>query len=444
MVFTTRGRMPLLGIKSDSWYNAGLLEGFVLADDIQQALYHLGTHYKHISDAWFRLRGQKLATFEQVQSFLKKQVSWAQNHVKSTSESESNFKTSLRSVMEHLQGIADGYNMRFKAQIQKKTLDAITLAEMFLLNSIQELLDIGSHVSQQPLSLDPKHATKESKKLFGSAKSTLAALLLSGRVSALMAHLVSPVASDAMNLTQIKTVCDNQAWYPFDFPRPFVRISIDSSRGFQHIALPGSVVSMDSFSVTLTAPKLASVVMRQAEFIDARNQSDYSGFISGWMIPAAAFHTPNLTASIFNDYWKSSQASMISKGWKTLLLESGHLSELQFYSDTSQTADLTATLLKDDFILTMPTQTLLKDEARKIHGFDSIGWRREKGIQLTDIDPYQHESIRNAIQNSEPDIRELLTGSTSITLQEVILELRHQFELTFMRTEEYFEIQIPS
>jgi hypothetical protein len=433
LIYTHRTGMIQLGIISNNWYHAGLLEGFVLSNDIKDHLFMTEKYYSLVSDAWNGIKGQKLAKFETLKEYCASQVNLF-------TSSKNTPSLNMTHVMQHLNGIVDGYNLRYAAKIENKKLPALTLADLFLINSLSEIVDLGGYLAQLPIEFTSLSKTNYAKR-FSNEKTIMSALLVAGRISASMLRFHS--SSETTSYPNIKTLWENQVWYPSPMKRIFVRISIESEghiHGHQHIGFPGQVISMDSFSISLSTSKLAMVVMRQADFSTRTVASlPPTVLLSAWMPVASAFHTPNITFSQYVDIWNSSRSNILSTEWKSLSLSKGKIFEIESHFDTFEQVERTSLLLKNQFILSDPTMTLLNGPSLAQHGFtkQKHSFDKESGLQTTNVDAYRHESIWNAQKHDIIDNNKLLTTSTRKEFEEVQLEVRDQFGISFDRQTEY-------
>lgn len=350
LIYQERGNLIQLNVISENLYFSGLLQGFVLSNDIKEHANSIKTHYAHLAEAWHRITGQKLAKMSEILNFFAHQAQQAL-------EPQTAHLLNITGPLQQMKGIVDGFNMRYASRIEKKTISPLTLADLFFINSQPELLDVGAYVKQSVLHFEGS-ATSDYGKRTGKFLSLQSALLVSNRAATTL--LSFPRTTDATTYPNFASSWVNLLWYPKFLKRTFFRIKIAGaeSYGFQYVGFPGQIVSTDSFSASvITGPKLTTTVMRQVDFTDRNFESRPTPVLSAWMSLAASFYTRNVTYSDFVGNWNRSRSNLISKDWKTVSVYNSQVLVLESSESGLNTYDRTASYLENHATLEETTTT---------------------------------------------------------------------------------------
>jgi len=433
--------MIKIGVKADTWRHAGLLEGYVLSQDMKMHLNYFENHYKRLISAWDHVKSQKMANFDDLRLFFSTQLDSLRTRLPLALKD-------FQLVLEHLEGMAEGYNLRYASQIAKRNVAAISVSDLFLLNSYHELVDLGLFVNRQSINFGVSDSKSQYSKRNDRETTLLASLFLSGRVSASLLQFEVPTINGHRNITNARMAWENQPWYPMHFRRVLSRISVGSgvSRyGYQFVGFPGQVISMDSFSLSMSQKKLTTVLMRQADFSPALRAKPVpsSSPLCAWMLVSTAFHTPNITILQYINMWRQLKPSLVSTEWKTIAVADAEIRELETHYDVLQVSSILESLGSRNFHFTSPTFTLLAGQQAEDHGFSAVKHRRDEDthMQTTTVDAYRHESLWNALKQP-PDMnpKRILSTATSPTMDQIERDLRSKFDLDISRQVELIEL----
>jgi hypothetical protein len=434
LLYVERWGMVRVGVDAQNWYFSGLLEGFVLSSDIRDTLEMVKQYYGRISAAWQGIMGQKLAKFEELRAFVATQVNRAQS-LKDAPH------LNMTDVLNHMQGMVDGYNMRFAVKIESNKQTAISLADLFLLNSISELIDLGAYVNHEAVNFGSP--STEFGKRHGTWISLLSAMLVSGRASASLMELSNP--SEATNYPNIQISWANQLWYSKSMRRIFSRISIasDATHGYQFIGFPGQTISIDSFSMNLGKNnQFASVVMRQLDFRASTFESRPTPPLSAWMLVSAAYHMSNITYTQYMDMWNHSRPHLLAQEWKTICVSNSQVNVLQSLIDELLSYQATASLLQDKFMFEEPSMTHATGQSLKKSNFQFVEHNVDSKtrLQSTQIDTHNHASLWNAIKHEHQETTAMLSGTTRKDIEAARDEVAESYALYLESGVEYVEL----
>lgn len=441
IIYTKRDGIIRAGIVAQNWYSAGLLEGFVMSQEIANHLSFAHRHYAASSSAWEKLTGQKLAPITDLIKFF-------QSQAKQLELPSHPLKGSLSRVMDHLKGIVEGHNMRFHAQIEDKDMTPIELADLLLLNSFSELLDIGAKVTGSRLMMHAKAETKAATRLGSEELFFLCQELIANRVAGVFVRFASGPTTNSVAWPEIKTLWEVQHWSPLNFARAFIRVNIvepampsDQQMGIQVVGFPGQIASSDSLSSSATSKMLTISTMRQLDFSSdqgATTQAKTDFDISPWMALATTTHTHNATMEMLNDAWNKSMPHMTSTEWKVLAAYDASVVEFESHFDGYIRTNLTSNLLKHTHLLTTSSTTRLNAQQRDKHGF-KINIDKDSQIQSSSADAFQHDSISRGYTHQTIETGKIFTASERPELDKAIYEVGALSGLFYVHQTEHVE-----
>lgn len=404
LIYTKQHGVIRSGIVAENYYFAGLLEGFVMAQEISNHLDDFHRYYVLAASAWEKLTDQKLADIGALVSFFKAKAAQLEAPAHP-------LKDSLSDVTDHLKGIVEGYNMRFAEQKQYKVAPSITLSDLLLLNSYSELLDIGAKIQGERLKIHSTPKTKTARSLGSTDVFILCQELLAHRASGSFIQLGFETNSAAW--PDVSLLWEALHWYPYTVTMSFFRVSIThpndktsysldetsfSTQGYQFIGFPGQVISTDSVSLSLASKQLSMVALRQTDFSSLEGAATTTKplfDVSPWMVMAAALHAPNATLSTLIGSWNASLPYLTSTEWKMITVFDQSVSEIEVHYDGLLHTNLTSHLQKETFLLTTSSTTRLSGAQFLKHGYD-IRIEKETQMQTSAADTFHHEALARA------------------------------------------------
>lgn len=444
IIYTKRDGIVRAGIVAQNWYFAGLLEGFVMSQEISNHLSYAHRHYAASSSGWEKLTGQKLAPISDLIKFFQAQAKQLELPSHPLSQSLSN-------VTDHLKGIVEGHNMRFHALIDSKEMTSLELADLLLLNSFSELLDIGAKATGSRLKMHAKAETKAAQRLGSDDLFYLCQEVIANRVAGVFMRFASGPTTNSVAWPQIKTLWEVQHWSPYNFARAFIRVNIveplnaslpsDQQLGIQVVGFPGQIVSTDSLTSTATSKTLTLSILRQLDFASSEDDAapSKSPFdISPWMALAATTHTSHATLETLNDAWNKSMPYMTSADWKFLAGYDGSVVEFESHFDGFIRTNLTSQLLKRTHLLITTSTTRLSEQQREKRGL-KIAIDTDTQTQSSAADAFQHDSISRGYMHQTIETGKIFTAAERPELARAIYEVGALSGLFYQHQTEHVE-----
>ena len=452
LIFTKRDGVIRAGIVAEKWYFAGLLEGFVMSEEIINHVSFLYRHYEASKRAWEDLTGQKLGGLVALKQYFDAQA-------KQLNSPSHPLNAYLSDVKDHLKGIMDGFNMRYASKIQHKEASPLTLSDLLMLNSYSELMDIGAKIMGKHLKIHSNPQTAAAKRLGSKDVFILVQELLTTRISANLLRIASGRDTHTDAWPDVKILWENHYWFPYSLSRAFIRITIkpkhinsngaistsqESSEpfGFQFIGFPGQVASTDSFSVSVSPKQFSLSVLRQTDFSSPEGDQSYETSalqISPWLVISTALHRPNTTLHMLVDSWNASLPHLTSTEWKFVVAFDKSLSEIETHFDGFQRTNLTSHMQKHTYILSTSSTTRLNSDQIAKHGY-KFNIEKYAIIQSSSADAFNHDAIARTTEFQYLEPGKLLTSTTRPELERAVYELNALFGIFYHSQGEYLEL----
>lgn len=208
--FDERFHIKRLFVSSESWYNAGLIEGYVTSQNIQSFIVYL----RKLKKVLCNIAGVN-------ETIINNTIKSYVNEIESYDYE----------IMQHLNGILEGYNM-------KENLSKLSMEDLFLINMLWE---IDSYI------LNGYDISKVDNLTLNDL---VKFLILKGEASASFLHFHNEFLSNQilLNYFQYTPIPISYRFYKWYRIKPNIKYKNDFQFEYKFVSYPGQIVSTESIS----------------------------------------------------------------------------------------------------------------------------------------------------------------------------------------------------